>query len=763
MTEHDLEALYRQAESALKMGDYERAAELLKLILREDHEFRDVSRLLSETVRLRRRRWYSHPLLWGAAGLIAVIALGLFIMPRVRGFNAVQPSATAVPVLPSVTPSLSATVTATATFLPTPTPIPLTWKRISIGGEFQRDTVTAFATDKSDPDVIYAAMKNSGVYKTIDGGFSWHPSHQGLTSAHVESLLIDPQNPRILFAGTTAGIFKTEDGGGNWFKTGEGTYLLMDAQNSSHIYARNENNIFETTDRGETWKIAYSSAESCPGKIQSWAIHPTDGGRLFITGESCAGVYQSGDSRTTWDLIGTADFSNITSLAVGVDEQGTTVIYAFSGGRWYESFDGGVTWSTMEILAYQVTILMVDSIDPSISYVASATSIFTRQGRGAWQRIPNSQSRIYSAIHIDYPNGIRRIITSATDISKQSNPVVGVLISKDEGASWPKQDNGIGSARAELMVDPRREARMYLASYYVEMEERVGCTLLRSPDNGKNWAIIYEAWDPPSWCGPTFDPITVLYLMITGRMQKSSDGGDTWMWYQRELASYDPKTGTSKDGTLAFALPNFYRNGYFFEGSQSVSTNPYVKGLVYDVGNVIYYSADSGVSWQLSQGSEGSWDARLFYTDQSKKIYAIGMYQQKYSTDYGKTWQNCGEDVATSRSDSRLALDLEDSRLYLATAGQGVLISTDKCGSWQASNEGLGNLFVNTIAIDSNKPETIYAGTDGGAYISYDAGATWGQVNTGLLGATVVYSIAVDKDSNVYAATPYGIFKLEGN
>jgi photosystem II stability/assembly factor-like uncharacterized protein len=69
---------------------------------------------------------------------------------------------------------------------------------------------------------------------------------------------------------------------------------------------------------------------------------------------------------------------------------------------------------------------------------------------------------------------------------------------------------------------------------------------------------------------------------------------------------------------------------------------------------------------------------------------------------------------------------------------------------------------VNTLAYDPNDPETIYAGTDGGAYVSFDAGATWGQVNEGLLGATVVYSIVVDKDSNVYAATPYGIFKLEG-
>jgi photosystem II stability/assembly factor-like uncharacterized protein len=179
------------------------------------------------------------------------------------------------------------------------------------------------------------------------------------------------------------------------------------------------------------------------------------------------------------------------------------------------------------------------------------------------------------------------------------------------------------------------------------------------------------------------------------------------------------------------------------------------------VGDVIYYSIDSGVSWQLSTGSEDSWDARLFYTDQSKIIYAIGRYHQSYSTDSGVTWQNCGQDVTASRSDSRLAIDLQSSRLYLASSGQGVLVSTDNCGSWQASNEGLSNLFVNTLAVDPNDSNKIYAGTDGGAYISFDGGATWGQVNDGLLGATVVYSIAVDKESNVYVATPYGVFKLE--
>ena len=68
---------------------------------------------------------------------------------------------------------------------------------------------------------------------------------------------------------------------------------------------------------------------------------------------------------------------------------------------------------------------------------------------------------------------------------------------------------------------------------------------------------------------------------------------------------------------------------------------------------------------------------------------------------------------------------------------------------------------MNSIAFDSDNQGVVYAGTDSGAYVSFNGGQTWGEINDGLLGATVVYSIAVDRDSNIYAATPYGIFKLE--
>jgi len=158
----------------------------------------------------------------------------------------------------------------------------------------------------------------------------------------------------------------------------------------------------------------------------------------------------------------------------------------------------------------------------------------------------------------------------------------------------------------------------------------------------------------------------------------------------------------------------------------------------------------------------------LFFDHQNSQIiYFAGDYEILKSEDRGETWDPCpdtGELI--SGFDSGMVIDPRDSgHLYLATHGGGVLVSEDGCQSWHESNRGLGNLFVNTLAIDFDNPETIYAGTNYGVYISYDGGQTWGEANDGLLGGLVIYSIMVDPNDtrNVYAATPLGIFKLEGN
>jgi hypothetical protein len=354
----------------------------------------------------------------------------------------------------------------------------------------------------------------------------------------------------------------------------------------------------------------------------------------------------------------------------------------------------------------------------------------------------------YTALLIDHPNNTDRIISGGTDMSTMRKPIVGIFISNDGGGTWIQRDNGLGGTLAELKIDPLDSANIYLATYFPGGHMK--CKLYRSQDTGKSWLSIKEYRS--EWCGPVFDLSHTLYLNEAGALQGSVNGGDTWFW----------EGGNKKIGNL-YISDSIYHDlpSYGLEDGRSISANPFIQGFLYDVGNVIYYTKNYGGDWQESAGSEGLWDARLYYTDQSKLIYAIGGYHQAFSTDNGVTWQNCREDITASQSDTRLALDLGGSRLYLATLGQGVLVSTDSCGSWQPSNEGLSNLFINTVAIDPNNSDIVYAGTDGGAYISFDFGETWNLINDGLVSTTVVYSIAVDKESNVYATTPYGIFKLE--
>jgi photosystem II stability/assembly factor-like uncharacterized protein len=667
-------------------------------------------------------------------------------------------------------PTKTATLaTSTSTPIPTvmptstPIPIPLAWTQVYEGQDFERDMVTAFATDKIDSNIIYAGMKNSGVSKTVDGGISWLPVNQGLVSKKVESLLIDSQNPLILYAGTIGGIFKTEDEGENWSRVGEGTYLLMDMQDSSHLYARDENAIYETTDQGNNWTTTYTLKKDCPNAVSSWAIHPTDGNMLFIGGgETCAGIYQSSDSGRNWTLIGLEDKPNLEALAIGLDEKGNFSTYASfdSSTVWaeigiYFSHDGGVTWSQTQLVGMpNCDLLISDPDNPAAVYCAGSWLWVAPKKGESWSYLPGTQNKAYTAIHIDHPNGTNRIMTSRIN-DPVHNPEVGIFLTKDNGSSWAENNNGIGSARLELKIDPMNNAIMYLATnFYSGRSWDWGaddCTLYRSMDRGKNWSSIRVA----DWCGPSFDTGNAFYLKERGSLQKSSDSGENWLWGGKD--GYRPPKSTGPNP--APGDPEEIANRLPAE-SQSISANPYIDDLRYAVGNTIYYWTGSG--WHLSVGSEDSWNGRLFYTGQSKMIFAIGRYHQKYSTDNGMTWQACGEDVTTAQSDSRLALDLQGQRLYLATPGQGVLVSTDRCGSWQASNNGLGNLFVNTVAMNPNNPDIVYAGTDGGAYISFDAGVTWGQVNDGLIGSNIVYSIAVDSDNNVYAATPYGVFKLIG-
>src|SRR5437763_4328298 len=134
------------------------------------------------------------------------------------------------------------------------------------------------------PEVIYASGVAGGDWKTTNAGDSWQPLDDLLPNLAVSSMVMDPADPNVIYAGTGegfsnsdarrgAGIVKTTDGGATW------TYLqsttnsdfffvndLVISRSTQRIYAGTSTGVWVSSDGGASWTSSFAnpgSAKSC--------------------------------------------------------------------------------------------------------------------------------------------------------------------------------------------------------------------------------------------------------------------------------------------------------------------------------------------------------------------------------------------------------------------------------------------------------------------------------------------------------------------
>ena len=667
---------------------------------------------------------------WILGSLLALLVVGsvmTILLLRSRG--------TPLPTLPFPVTPTSASRPPTTTPNPSPISISLAWKQLSAGSEFARDTITVIVMAPQNQDVIYVGTTNIGIYKSTDGGNSWQPSSNGLESASIHELIIDPVDSQTLYAGVrSSGIYKTTNGGQTWqmlntgAETGDEHFILLDPNDNQHLYDATSQWIYETRDGGITWSQVKTT--DCPGQVQwgGFAIQPTNGDELLYTqwetsGDCKSGVYRSADGGRTWFLIGLEGMRWLGLVTFGrdINEQDVYFAQSWDTGNLYATYNRGQRWHVMLKNAVS-NALFVTSYSPTTIYYGGSGLGISTDGGFSWTRMAVPLEPV-EAIYSQRKHEI--LIGGA-----------GLFMTTNDGRTWVERNSGLGSQRLELKLDPQDDNKIFVAEF-------AGCRLYQSNDRGKTWSTLVER---ARWCGPSFDSTgTVMYIVnFDFIISRSLDGGISWE------SITTPVEDANRNGRV-MANPHIPDNIFYFYQDSDV------------IGSSIYYSLDSGKTWEASTGPIGQiFEPGMFFDTQGQFIYIIANPSYR-SEDGGKTWKRCSDQYYNlPTADSRAAISPTDgNRLYVATRGRGILLSTDGCETVQEINTGLGSLFVNSVAIDPNNPDTIYAGTDGGAYISFDGGESWGQVNDGLLGATVVYSIVVDSGSNVYAATPFGIFQLE--
>jgi hypothetical protein len=76
--------------------------------------------------------------------------------------------------------------------------------------------VNAVVVDPRDPKSVFAAGP-AGVFHSNDSGLNWQPSGEGLGTAPITALAINPGQPDTLFASTAEGaLFRSDDGAQTW-------------------------------------------------------------------------------------------------------------------------------------------------------------------------------------------------------------------------------------------------------------------------------------------------------------------------------------------------------------------------------------------------------------------------------------------------------------------------------------------------------------------------------------------------------------------
>ena len=304
-------------------------------------------------------------------------------------------------------------------------------------------SIGAVAIDPSNSKIVWAGsgeswVRNSvsigdGIYKSVDGGENW--KNTGLKdSEHIAKILIDPKDGNIVLACATGhlwddnderGVYKTTDGGQSWHKVLAGAngstgcgMLSMAAQDPKTIYAsmwdfRRQawtfrsggpgSGLFKSTDGGDHWtELTPANAKGLPekpyGRI-ALAVAPSKPQVVYATIESKSGaLYRSADSGQTWTRLDASQFQVWRPFYFAnliVDPKDENKIFKVDGPLLL-SVNGGRSFSQVANAHGDFHDVWIDPGNPNMMFTGDDGGLWRSQDGGTrWEHLMTCPSRSF--------------------------------------------------------------------------------------------------------------------------------------------------------------------------------------------------------------------------------------------------------------------------------------------------------------------------------------------------------------------------------
>jgi photosystem II stability/assembly factor-like uncharacterized protein len=325
------------------------------------------------------------------------------------------------------------------------------------GGHWQqtaslRRAIYNIVVHPDHPERMYAGAWD-GVYVSSDAGLHWTQANRGLGSVPIEALVVDQQEPRLLYAANTYdGVYKSEDGGISWASVVDGLQeseraygvlsLAIPASRPGLLYAGTDGRgVYVSVDRGETWSPFGLGLEVGIGAI---AVHPEDHEHIYVR-SFFDRVYETSDGGLTWQprWEGMSDEEEIISLAM--DTANPSVLYAGSEDGLYVTTDGAASWGRVGLDGRTVYCVVVDDQDRDLVYAGTTDGLFrSTDGGRSWRTWGQALTGItVSALVLDPANS--RTIYAGTKYR-------GCFWSNDGGRTWLSSNDGLLSPTVNTLA-----------------------------------------------------------------------------------------------------------------------------------------------------------------------------------------------------------------------------------------------------------------------------------------------------------------------
>jgi hypothetical protein len=312
------------------------------------------------------------------------------------------------------------------------------------------------------PTTLFAAGVSGGLWTSDDDAATWRPTGDGLTNIAINSLLIDPARPDVMYAGTGEGYLREEVRGTGLPLRGSGIYV--------------------TNDGAKTWQQLPATNTPDFHWVNDLEFGVNDSRRIYAATRS--GVWRSTDRGATWVALLSVDVrGGCLDLALRPDRS-EDVLFASCGS--YEQatvyrFPRAADRSDAEVVLRQPdmgrTSLAIAPSNPDVMYALAASNAPGPQG-------------IYEqgllAVYRSESGG--RAGTWETRVTNSDPAFLNTMLLTNLVSAAPRVCSAQGSTALPavmgwynnvIAVDPRDPNRVWAA----------GVDWFRSDDGGKNWGL----------------------------------------------------------------------------------------------------------------------------------------------------------------------------------------------------------------------------------------------------------------------------------